>query len=146
VCPHNSPKGFGVLVTDREGFIKAILTSDERLRRILSIFWPKTISNKDLLERCGTESMATILMRRYWRWIGHVTSQEASIAKTALHTRGKAKGGGRPKITWRRIVEKEMQRMGKTWSSISVMAKDRQTWRDHAAALHATRRNGHEWV
>ena len=48
------------------------------------------------------------------------------------------------KITWRRMVEKEMQQMGKTWSSISVMAKDRQEWRDHVAALHATRRNGHE--
>ena len=29
--------------------------------------------------------MATILMRRRWRRIGHVTHQEASIAKTALH-------------------------------------------------------------
>ena len=29
------------------------------------------------------------------------------------------------------------------WSSISVMAKDRQKWRDHVAVLHATRRNGH---
>ena len=33
-----------------------------------------------------------------------------------------------------------------TWSSISVMAKGRQKWRDHVAALHATQRNGHEWV
>jgi len=41
-------------------------------------------------------------------------------------------------------VEKEMQQMGKTWSSISVMAKDQQKWRDHVAALHAARRNGHE--
>ena len=55
------------------------------LRRILRIFWPNVISNKDLLERCGTEPMATILMRRRWRWIGHVNRQEASIAKTALH-------------------------------------------------------------
>ena len=46
------------------------------LCRILPIFWPETISNKDLLERCGTVSMATILMRRRWRWIGHVTRQE----------------------------------------------------------------------
>ena len=27
--------------------------------------------------------------------------------------------------------------------SISVMAKDRQKWRDHVAALHATCHNGH---
>ena len=43
-------------------------------------------------------------------------------------------------------MEKEMQQMGKTWSSTSVTAKDRQKWRDHVAALHATQRNGHEWV
>jgi len=84
-------------------------------------------------------------MRRRWRWIGHVTRQETSIAKTALHwTPEGERRRGRPEITWRRTVEKEMQQMGKTWSSISVMAKDRQKWRDHVAALHATRRNGHE--
>ena len=115
------------------------------LRRFLCIFWPKTISNKDLLKRCGTESIATILMRRRWRWICHVTRHEASIVKTALHWTPEGKRRrSRLKITWRWTVEKEMQQMGKTWNSISVMAKDRQKWRDHVAALHATRRNGHE--
>ena len=61
----------------------------------------------------------------------------------ALDTRRKAKEG-RLKITWWRTVEKEMQQMGKTWSSISVLTMDRQKWRDHVAALHTTRRNGHE--
>ena len=85
-----------------------------------------------------TESMATILMRRRWRWIGHVTRQEASIAKTAMHwtPEGKRKRG-RPKITWRRTVEKEIKEMGKTWEGIKFMARDRQMWREHVAALHA---------
>ena len=109
------------------------------LRRILRIFWPNVISNKDLFERCGTEPMATILMRRRWRWIGHVTRQEASIAKTAMHwtPEGKRKRG-RPKITWRRTVEKEIKEMGKTWEGIKFMTKDRQMWREHVAALHAS--------
>ena len=34
------------------------------LRRMLRIFWPNVISNEGLFERCGTEPMATILMRR----------------------------------------------------------------------------------
>jgi len=58
--------------------------------------------------------MATIPMRRRWsyRWIGHVTRQVASIAKTALHWTPEGKRRrGRPKITWRRTVEKEMQQM-----------------------------------
>ena len=108
------------------------------LWRILRIFWPNVISNNDLFERCGTEPMATILRRR-WRWIGHVTRQEASTAKTALHLtpEGKCKRG-RPKITWRRTVEKEMKEMGKTWEGITFKARDRQMWKEHVAALHAT--------
>ena len=54
-------------------------------------------------------------------------------------------GSRRPKITWRRTVHGERNATdGKTWSSIPVMEKDWQKWRDHVAALHATRRNGHE--
>ena len=34
-------------------------------------------------------------MRRRWRWIGHVTRQETSIAKTALHFTGRQKGNSR---------------------------------------------------
>ena len=44
---------------------------------------------------------------------------------------------GRPKITWRRTVEKEIKEMGKTWEGIKFMARDRQMWREHVAALHA---------
>ena len=40
-------------------------------RRILCIFWPNTISNEDLIRKCNQESMATILIRRRWKWIGH---------------------------------------------------------------------------
>ena len=73
-----------------------------------------------------------------WRWIGHVTRQEASIAKTAMHwtPEGKRKRG-RPKITWRRTVEKEIKEMGKTWEGIKFMARDRQMWREPVVALHA---------
>ena len=82
---------------------------------------------------------ATILMRRRWRWIGHVTRQEVSIAKTALRWKPKGKRKrGRPKITWRRTVEKEIKDMGKTWGGIKLTARDRQMWRKHVAALHAT--------
>ena len=108
------------------------------LRRILPFFWPNVTSNKDLFERCGTEPMATILTRRRWRWIGQVTRHEASILKTALHwTPGGKRNRDRPKITWRRTVEKKIKEMGKTWGGIKLMARDRQMWREH---LHECRR------
>ena len=137
--PHNPPVWLRMLALNGEGSIKALHLSHQSFRRILRIFWPNVISNKDLFERCGTEPMATILMRRRWKWIGHVTRQEASIANTAMHwtPEGKRKRG-RPKITWRRTVEKEIKEMGNTWEGIKFMAKDRQMWREYVAALHAS--------
>ena len=114
------------------------------LRRILRIFWPNTISNEELYERCGQESMEDILMRRRWRWIGHILRKEADdITKTALHwtPEGRRKRG-RPKNTWRRTVDSELTNLHQTWGSIQRMAQDRREWRAFVAALHARRHNG----
>jgi hypothetical protein len=37
------------------------------LEMILKIFWPNTISNKDLLNRCQQENMATMITERPWK-------------------------------------------------------------------------------
>jgi hypothetical protein len=76
------------------------------LRRI---FLPNKISNEDLQRPCKQESMATILLRRRWLWIGHAIGKERnSITRTALHwtPEGKHKCG-RPKNTCRCAVEGE---------------------------------------
>ena len=94
---------------------------------------------QELIEPCSysiTKPMATILMRRRWRRIGHVTHQEDSIAKTALHwTPGWNLKSSRPKNTLRRTVKREIKEMGK---DIKLLAKDRQFWKKHVAALHVT--------
>ena len=61
------------------------------------------------------------------QWIGHVTRQEASIAKTALHWKpeGKRKRG-RPKITWRRTVEKESKEKGEDLGRHQAYGKRRE--------------------
>ena len=66
--------------------------------------------------------------------------QEACLA---LDTRGKAKEGSSEDHVAADDGERNATD-GKTWSSPSVTAKDRQKWRDHVAALHATQGNGHE--
>ena len=79
------------------------LSNTKYLRRILRIFWPNTISNEQLLARY----LESIIMRRRWRWIGRVLRKEpGNITRTALYwtPEGKRKRG-RPKNTWRRIVE-----------------------------------------
>ena len=99
-------------------------------------------SDENLISPYNVTAESSIKIMRikemYREQIGHVTRQEASIAKTAMHwtPEGKRKRG-RPKITWRRTVEKEIKEMGKTWEGIKFMARDRQMWREHVAALHA---------
>jgi len=55
------------------------------LRRILRIFWSNKISNEDLLRQCKQENMTMILLRRRWKWIGHLIRKDRnSITRTAL--------------------------------------------------------------
>jgi len=73
------------------------------------------------------------------------TSAQDGLSESSPRTRMTADcEGTRNSANRRQTVEKEMQQMGKTWSSISVMTKDWQKWRDHVVALQATRRNGRE--
>ena len=109
------------------------------LRRILKIYWPNTISNKELLERTGMEPVSCTVTRRRWRWTGHVLRMEVgAIPRTALRwtPQGKRKQG-RPLETWRRSLEREMRREGWTWGQISKMASDRDGWRSSISALCA---------
>ena len=114
------------------------------LRKLQRIFWPRTISNRDLLARCQKEDMETIITRKRWRWIEHVLRNDAnSITLAAMHwtPEGKWKHG-RPKTTWRRTVEGEMKKMNHSWGSIQRLASDRQGWRSFVAALYASWRDG----
>ena len=79
------------------------------LRRILGIFWPHTISNRELYERTGEDPISETLKVRRWRWIGHVLRREKdNNCRVALTwpPEGRRKRG-RPKITWRRTIEAE---------------------------------------
>ena len=46
------------------------------LRRILGIYWPETISNKDLRKRTGMRSVECEVRARCWNWIGHLCRME----------------------------------------------------------------------
>ena len=114
------------------------------LRRILQIFWPEKISNEDLLTRCGKEDMETTIIKRRWKWIGHILRKDpSSITRTALHWTpdGKRKRG-RPRVTWRRTVDSEIKAMQHSWGSLTRLAKNRQEWKNFVAALHAPGRKG----
>ena len=80
------------------------------LRRICGIHWPDTISNTRLLERTGQQPMERELKNRKWRWIGHTLRRpRESITRQGLwwNPQG-SRARGRPRNTWRRETEKEM--------------------------------------
>ncbi|CAG2215814.1 unnamed protein product [Mytilus edulis] len=42
------------------------------LRRIINIRWPSVISNSELSERTGVKNIVNEIMRRRWKYIGHI--------------------------------------------------------------------------
>ncbi|GFR79869.1 endonuclease-reverse transcriptase [Elysia marginata] len=73
--------------TEPRSFILKILEvfQNKCLRRILKIFWPKIISNKDLGGRSELEPLNTIIRERRWKWLGHVCRRPPeSLIRRAL--------------------------------------------------------------
>lgn len=82
--------------------------------------WKSFGPKPSLLSQCKQESLDTIIiMRRRWRWTGHVIRMEQDdIVRTApLWTpEGKWKRG-RPKNTWHRSVKAELNVLNHTWTT-----------------------------
>ena len=96
------------------------------LRKILKIYWPKVISNKELWERTGQKTIGEEILRRKWRWIGHTLRKgDNNIAKEALEWNPQGiRKRGRPVNTWRRSVLSEAKDFGKTWNQLKLEAKN----------------------
>ena len=110
------------------------------LRKICRIFWPRKITNTELLFMTKQEPITNTIMKKRWRWVGHTLRRERdSIARTALRWTPEGKRrGGRPKTTWRRTLEEEAQAQHKSWKDLETLAKDRHTWSAFVAALCAS--------
>ena len=108
--------------------------------KILRIFWPRKISNDELLKQTKQEDIRTLVTRRRWRWIRHVLRKgNNNIARITMRWTPEGKRSrGRPKTTWRRTVEKGLRELNYSWSTIEKLAKNRQRWKDFVAALCAT--------
>ena len=95
---------------------------------------------------CSLEPFSVVVQKRTRRWLGYVLTTEAdSMQRVALRWTPQGKRSrGRPKVTWRRAMEKEL------WSVASHarnskcrrQAEDQQQLRTLTEALCATRRSG----
>ena len=113
------------------------------LRSLLKNYWPMKVSNEEVRRRNRTCIISELMKRRRWRWIGHVlrmnNQQNPRIALTWAPERKKSRL--RPKVTWRRTVEGERQKMGfATWSEAVTVARDRAGCRRQVTALFSQRR------
>ena len=107
------------------------------LRRILRVYWPEVIFNKDLWVRTGQEPIVTTIKRRRWKWIGHTLREgERNIARHAMdwNPQGTRKRG-RPRIKWRRSIQKDLKEINMTWCEAKRAAQDRQKWKAIVDAL-----------
>ncbi|XP_048759391.2 uncharacterized protein LOC125668988 [Ostrea edulis] len=110
------------------------------LRKIHRIYWPNKITNKNLFNISKCSSISTQIKQRRFRWLGHLLRMPSEkIPKTALHWTppGKRKPD-RPRTTWRRTIQVELQEEGYTWVQAQHLAKDRDKWRKLVGALCPT--------
>ena len=111
------------------------------LRSILRIRWPDQITNKELWARCRQRPIEEELKDRKWRWIGHTLRKgQNNISCQALdwNPQGKRKRG-RPRNTWKRTTEAELNNINISWKEVKTQAKDRKKWRTVVSALCSTR-------
>ena len=79
----------------------------KQLRKVLRIFWPKIITNKELYERTGQIPWSKTIFKRRMKWLRHLLRlPKLTPARIALDEFAKPvkKPPGRPKTTWLDIV------------------------------------------
>ena len=129
----------GVLASRRLGFPKTRQFHNGCLRKICRIFWPRVFTNEDLYVKTNSEPMIRTVQKRRLKWLGHVLRMPSErIPKVALPSQGK-RSRGKPKTTWRRGFEKELETMKLTWGEAEAAAKDRIAWRQRVEASCSAR-------
>ena len=117
--------------------VQTFINNYEELR-IMRVYWPDVISNKDLWIRTGQEPIVTtIIRRRCWKRIGHTLRKgERNIARHSMdwNPQGTRKPG-RPRTTWRRSIQEDLKEINMTWCEAKRAAQDRQKWKAIVDAL-----------
>ena len=107
-------------------------------RWILGYFWPRKVSNEEMDTKIKISKVTDIIKQRRWRWIGHIlrmapgSNERIALTWTPPGKRKK----GRPRTTWRRMVEEERGSMGwSTWGLAAEAARSKAKWRAFVKAL-----------
>jgi hypothetical protein len=100
------------------------------------------ITNEELWRRAQISPIAETIKRRKYGWIGHTLRKEQNNISCQAFLEWNPQGSrrrGRPRMTWRRSVEKELQEEGKSWGEAKQMAQNHVRWRAFVVALRPPR-------
>ena len=97
------------------------------LRKLLRTKWADKCTNEEEWRRTSQRPVVDEIGRRRWRWIGHTLRKNGcSITKKALDWNPQGKRTrGRPRGTWRWVVDKDIQRGGRSWNELKKIAQNR---------------------
>lgn len=102
--------------------------------------WSEVMSEEDLWEMSSLQRIAQRLKGRKWHLLGDtIRKLNGDIVKMALHRN--SQGVRRqecPRKTWKRTVEEEANKVGKTWSKIKRLPNNGKGWKCFTAALFCT--------
>ena len=106
----------------------------------MKIRWHEHVSEEELRQRSGQQSVVEKIKIARWKWYGHVLRMsDERLPKQALSWRPEGRRRvGRPKDTWRRTLTREMNRKNLQEEDVRRRAEDRATWRSFVADLWAT--------
>ena len=109
--------------------LEGLLAScDQRMLRYMTkVRWQDRITNEEIRERCGVEDLKDRMRRTRLRWFGHVKRREESNILKRVYDLdiGGRRPVGRPKKTWRKVVEEDMRTLNITEEAV----EDRQRWK-----------------
>ncbi len=110
------------------------------LRRICKIYWPDVISNKDLYKRTNSQPVSHEIRNKRFTWLGHVLRMDKSrIPRQTLSWKpGGNRRRGRPKGTWRRTMDKDLQDANLTLEDVEETAQYRSEYRSLVKTLCST--------
>jgi len=106
------------------------------LRKLLHVTYLDHITNEEVLKRAGSTKLQDIVTERRFRLAGHIlrlpTQRHSKIAMQWTPAGGTRKRG-RPRKTWRRTFQEDLERQHISWNEAISLASDRSVWRKTAA-------------
>ena len=83
------------------------------------------VRSSELLAKLELEDLILILRERRLRWFGHVERSSGAVRTACDIQIDGRRGAGRPKLTWKKLTEKDCSE----WKLTTVDPQERSTWR-----------------